>query len=140
MNRVSFKTVNHRLVHVSYNINESFDFNNTASVPVDLSISRNISQHDTKPRADVTITVSLYKDTENSPMQCEVVYRGLFAWDADSYSTEKLQTLLMCNAPALLFSYVRPIITQLTTLSALPPLTLPFINFFDEDSDHIQKE
>ena len=50
-----------------------------------------------------------------------------FKWeDLDDDTVEKL---LNSNAPALLLSYMRPIVANLTNASNLPVYNLPFVNF-----------
>lgn len=52
--------------------------------------------------------------------------RSAFRWDNE---VENEDLLLKQNAPALLFSYIRPIIATITASSKYPAYDLPFVNF-----------
>jgi len=41
--------------------------------------------------------------------------------------------MLRQNAPAALFSYLRPIVTQITVEANIPPLVLPLMNFTEKE-------
>mgnify|MGYP001054462075 CR=1 FL=1 len=41
----------------------------------------------------------------------------------------QLEVLLKENAPAILYSYLRPIITNMSIEASLPPLVIPLMNF-----------
>jgi preprotein translocase subunit SecB len=41
--------------------------------------------------------------------------------------------MLRQNAPAALFSYLRPIVTQISIEANMPPLILPLMNFTEKE-------
>ncbi|MBQ5430657.1 MAG: protein-export chaperone SecB [Lachnospiraceae bacterium] len=47
----------------------------------------------------------------------------------DELTNEQINDLLRINGAAVLYSYLRPIVSNLTNNSALPVLNLPFIDF-----------
>lgn len=79
-------------------------------------------------KAFVQLEHNVNDDNENSPFQIKAVMRSEFIWEAN-YGEDEIQALLNQNAPALLFSYLRPIIAGITNSAGLPPLNLPFMNF-----------
>ena len=62
------------------------------------------------------------------PFELEIKVASDFKWD-DSLSDEKVEYMLNTNAPALLLSYMRPIVANITNASKIPAYNLPFINF-----------
>jgi len=74
----------------------------------------------------------LYPGGDTFKLDIEI--QGCFAWDDMlDKDTEQLDTLLRQNAPAALFSYLRPIVTQITVEANIPPLVLPLMNFTEKE-------
>ena len=64
------------------------------------------------------------------PFQINVEIEGYFNWDDElEKNAVLLDAMLKQNAPAILFSYVRPLITLLTVEADMPPLVIPLMNF-----------
>ena len=51
-----------------------------------------------------------------------------FRW-MEGFEKEQIDLLVSQNAPALLLSYARPIISMTTNASHYPAYNIPFINF-----------
>ena len=51
-------------------------------------------------------------------------------WNSE-LEDSKVNSFLNQNAPALLLSYARPIISMITNASRFPAYNIPFINFAD---------
>lgn len=80
------------------------------------------------PRAIVKLHIDLgSSESENSPFSLSLTSYAEFHWDSDS-SEEKINKLLQQNAPALLLSYARPVISTITANSGLQ-YDMPFIDF-----------
>lgn len=62
----------------------------------------------------------------------KMIIGAKFKWNK-SLEVERINSLLNINAPALLLSYARPIIANITQQSGLPPYNIPFMNFINED-------
>ncbi len=58
----------------------------------------------------------------------EVSVVGIFSFEEEC-TTEEKKMLVEINAPAILFPYVRAHISALTSISGIPPIILPTINF-----------
>lgn len=133
MKTSSFKINSHRLKSTDFTLNTNFKPEGKVELKID--VNKTIARHADKPMAEVSLAVSLFKDLPDAPFECVVVYQGLFSWDKE-VPTEKVEQYLKCNAAALLYSYVRPLITQLTAMSNLPALTLPFMNFLEDENEN----
>lgn len=124
-----FKIKSHRLKNADFALNTNFKPEGKVELKID--VNKTIAKHADKPIAEVLLTVSLFKDQTDVPFSCTIVYQGLFSWDKE-VSADKVEQYLKCNAAAFLYSYVRPLVTQLTAMSNLPALTLPFMNFIED--------
>ncbi len=99
---------------------------------VNIHLHRNIVKSQENPReALVEIKVQLNKiedeELEDVCFVAEATMQSMFTWPED-LPEEKVDYLLGVNAPALLISYIRPIIVQLTSASPIPVYNLPFLN------------
>ena len=70
------------------------------------------------------------KQLEEVPFQFNMEIEGLFTWTEELGEKEELlETMLSQNAPAILYSYLRPLITLITVEADMPPLVIPLMNF-----------
>jgi len=82
--------------------------------------------------AIVTLELRFFqkKDFKEVPFKLEMEIEGMFEWDKElEDDLNQLQILLKGNAPAILYSYLRPIITTTSIDANLPPLVIPLMNF-----------
>lgn len=80
----------------------------------------------------VFLTVSTGKEIEfNEEIPCylRVTMRANFFWNSKEISENDANKFLNINAPALLLSYIRPKIHDLTKDADIPTQDLPFIDF-----------
>jgi len=80
--------------------------------------------------AEVTLTFSVFKESqlEEKPFFISVKQKGHFEWGKDT-PEDAVDRLLSMNAPAILLSYIRSIISQITAFSGFPALIVPLIDF-----------
>lgn len=69
---------------------------------------------------------------DKSPFFIKVKESGIFEWREET-DFEIINNLLHTNAPALLLSYIRSIVSQLVAFSGYPSLVIPFIDFSIRD-------
>lgn len=126
MKASGFQLIKHVLVSVEYEVNPDYP---KGSIPVEVQGLTKIEKT-SENSATVEFTLFLFnkRPIEEVPFKVKTVHKGDFIWD-DSYSEKQLKNLLNLNAPAILLSYDRSIIAQLTAYSDLPALILPLINF-----------
>jgi len=123
-----FIVKSHRLKSIAFELNP--EFKSEGSIELKIDTDKIIAKHSDKLLAEVSLTLSVFKDKTDAPFWCTIIYQGLFSWD-EKVSAEKVDQYLKYSAPALLYSYIRPLVTQLTVSANLPALTLPFMNFMD---------
>lgn len=66
-----------------------------------------------------------------TPFVCNVEMVGKFKVE-EEVTPEFFQSLLDANAPALLMSYARPIVSLVTAQAGFPAFNIPFVNFMGE--------
>lgn len=79
----------------------------------------------------LTLDMSLGKSSERLPFVMEVSITGFFMADGVKDPDKALKT----NATAILFPYVRALLTMLSNLASIPPVVLPPINFAEMVND-----
>lgn len=134
MKKSSFQLVKQRLLSVNYELNTEYK-SITGPIPLEIIGTRKIT-HLNANHAHVMFTVKIFSNTnpKDAPMKATIAHEGEFCWE-DSVSKEQVEALLKFNAPAILLSYDRSILSQLTAYSNLPVLLLPLINFVESEED-----
>lgn len=134
MKKSNFQFSNPHLVELHYHENSDFKVDPPNSIlDVPISIESNEKRSDTSPVADVSLHIQVGSESNDLPFYVSMVMAANFKWDANCYSSEQLDSLLQQNAPALLLTYARPIIANITNSSGFPAYNLPYINFTQED-------
>lgn len=64
------------------------------------------------------------------PFFIDITMKGIFKWEEET-PEDMVKSLLNTNAPAVLLSYIRSIISQITAYSGYSTLIIPLINFND---------
>ena len=126
MKKSGFQLINERVLSLDYKINEKSEIKN-----IDLKLSGNTEIHKFEQnKAKVIFSFSVFKNEpiESVPFKIEIIIEGIFTWN-EEIPIDKIDQLLNTNAPAILISYIRSLITQLTVLSGFPALVIPLLNF-----------
>lgn len=127
MKESKFQLEHQRLIDVEYKLNDKFS--KKGALPLSVGMESTLSRISPN-KALLNIKFFIFKDEplESVPIKAVLTIEGLFTW-ASSFKEEEVVGLLEVNAPAVLMSYIRPIITQLTVFSGLPALILPLLDF-----------
>lgn len=84
----------------------------------------------------VTLDLQLGGDTQPLPFNIDISISGIFI----TSDVDNPEEYLRINASAILFPYIRSLLTMLSTLAALPPIVMPPINFCAMLSDQESNE
>lgn len=117
---------------ISFDLNKAFtptDFN----INVNLKIAKKIVKTETNAKCFLKIVIFEKGDIE--PFFLEIEAIGNFEWTSD-VNEKELNNVLNYNSPAIILSYLRPFISQITLFSGNPPLILPLINFTDKEIEN----
>lgn len=99
---------------------KSFDIVNNFNVK--------INRNESEPTAFVSLVFNISTEAENLPFFINAEIGAYFKWD-DTFSDDEISSLLNKNAPALLLSYLRPIVSNLTSAGNHAAYDIPFMNF-----------
>lgn len=111
---------------MNYTISDTF--RNDQKISIDNKITTNYVKNPEERRAIVELHIELgYGKSENSPFRLSLTIIAEFQWEQD-HSTEKVDILLRQNSPALLLSYARPIVSNITANSVMT-YDIPFMDF-----------
>lgn len=133
MKESKFQFSNPTLESLEYTINKDFleDKFNGIEVNAETSIGKLKDKTQTSTVVGLKVEVGTHDST--SPFFARIAMSSEFHWDTD-LNEKMLNNLLKYNAPALLFSYIRPHIANLTNSSNYPPFNLPFMDFNESKS------
>jgi preprotein translocase subunit SecB len=122
-----FQLLSQRLTKTEFKINRKFS-NKDKKIALKLSSNIKISKMKNKNEAFVIFKLNIFnkKELEKYPFYINLEIEGLFSWSKNINNIDKY---LKVNAPAVLMSYLRSIVTQLTVSAGYPPLILPLIDF-----------
>lgn len=118
------------LQEFSFTENKEFD-KNVKNVKLRNFLSTRIKKDDKKPFAFVELEIELKAVEMDTPFNLRAVVVTEFLWDGIEDDSQ-IDKMLKINAPALLVSYLRPLISQVTGFSHFPPYDLPFFNFTED--------
>lgn len=128
MRTSQFQFSNPVLTNLRFIINNTYEKKNeNINVNINLNIEKKRINNN---EAEVELTIEIGEKTEKMPFHIVATEGAMFKWADESFSSdEEIDKLLNINAPALLLSYLRPIISTVTAASKYPAYNIPFINF-----------
>lgn len=135
MKESGFQFIRPYLQELIFSENQKFDFNeeHTNGVAMNNSFSVHVEKDSAKPMARVILTLEINKDEDDVPFKIKASIASLFRWGSEE--EERINRMLKINAPALLLSYLRPIVAQITNSSKFPAYNIPFLNFTEEQME-----
>lgn len=123
-----FKFSNPKLVKLDFITNDDYvQKHDTAQKDIGISINNHISTIGEK-EAVVELEIEIGEKSNMFPFFMCLIIGAKFKLD-DEIEGTNFDNLLNINAPTLLLSYARPIISTVTAQAGMKPLNLPFFNF-----------
>ena len=120
-----------KLIELSYGVNESFDyakFKDGIDIKPELEIE--INKHSKENCALVSLRLEVFeKDSPSDPMWIQAQNQAIFTWQNDFQGD--VDSLLGSLGASHLLSFLRPLVSQLTTMSLYPALILPLMDVSD---------
>lgn len=131
MNQSNFQYKNIKVDNIDFTANPEF---NSKSETIDMknSFSIKVKPDKTGTFALVSLTFTTNaKDFTSSqiPFYLQITISAVFSWH--DLPDKKVENLLKYNAPALLISYLRPIVASITNMSGFPSYNIPLLNLVD---------
>lgn len=121
----SLSLKNYIVKKMNFSINENFDFNQNTAIRINPEFTRNITKIDSD---NVAVNLIFCIDNVNGdmPFSMEIDIEGLF--HLENWEHPDLMTLIRSNAVAILFPYLRTIVSMLTANANISPYMLPVMN------------
>lgn len=124
-----FQFSNPELVKLDFKINDNFESSGSEQVKIKVKMETQVDREENSDDAIVRLCVTVGAKTNKSPFYVHAEEASRFRWEKGTYNEEQINTLLKQNAPALLLSYLRPIIAGITGSSRYSAYDIPFMNF-----------
>jgi preprotein translocase subunit SecB len=120
----TFQFIGYRISKIQCEINDNFN-------PKDLKISQSIDiqqNYDKEKSQFVEVIMNVSLNDEEGLFNFLITMKGGFLGSEDIPKDifEKFSTI---NAPAIMYPYIRSIITNYTAQANIPPIILPTVNF-----------
>lgn len=130
MNRSKFQFSNPELEKIEFLVNQDFNEEKCDGIEMQSNIEVQILDSN---EARVQLTLTIGNATDSQPFNICVKMGANFIWE-EAIEEEKAKQLLNINAPAVLLSYIRPMVSSMTNSSKYPTLNIPFIDFTKSDN------
>jgi preprotein translocase subunit SecB len=127
----SFQFTNPVLSYMSFRENKAFTFEEGKSIEIPTNVNV-CNTRQSESEAVVSLQIRLGNNDNNTPFSLDAEFVAQFRWEI-GLSNEAIDAFLKQNAPALLLSYARPIISMTTNASRFPAYNIPFINFTETE-------
>lgn len=127
--KFQFRSRSPRLSSLEYFINEDFQFDDDSeelSLPIEMEVGvKEFKEEDNCTEVFLQIVLG---DHDKAPFYLKAKEEAEFTWSED-LEKEKIRKLLNQNAPALLLSFLRPIIKEITSDLPYGSYYIPFMDF-----------
>lgn len=123
-----FQFLNPYLEEVNFMTNPDYIASN-GEIEMKNSFDIQVQRYKSENKANVQLTLNLNMDNDSAPFKLRMKVASDFKWE--DLDDKTVESMLRMNAPALLLSYMRPIVANITNSSNFPAYNLPFINFKD---------
>lgn len=115
-----------QLIHLNFTINEKFNEELFEGFSLKSDVSRSVLEEDKEFLVSLRLEVG--EVTEKQPFNISIEMSAHFVCN----KPEGINKLLQTNAPALLLSYARPVISLITAQAGYPSFNIPFMNFVED--------
>lgn len=128
MNRINaqINLENYIVDYINYKINEDYRGEND-SLDIKISFDHSIEIDEILNKARIKIGCYIFKDFKQAPFNLDLSITGYFKYDSEC-SIEEVEKLILINGIAILFPYLRAMITTITSNSGYLPIIIPTIN------------
>lgn len=125
------------ILKFEFNVNEDFDFENNAD-DTDISTLVEMPSQDEIDFSDeipVYLSVFVNDDNDNAPYTINMQILSLFKV-SEEIPEDDVLNLLQTDGASILLSYLRPMVSMMTSASGFPAMNLPTLDFSDSDDQN----
>lgn len=126
-----FQFNNPVLKGLTFKINSNF--NEDTYTGIKLSGKTKITKLRQKNKAKVAFHLLVGEKAIHCPFYIDIEMEAVFTWE-NNLDKNMVDKLLKVNAPSLLLGYMRPLISNITTLSPYPTFNIPFLDMQENEA------
>lgn len=115
-----------KITNIHFDLNEEYDFKNTKEYNLGLNVKTEVNEIGKENLYEVVVTMKTTSEEEIEPFNLSATISGIFKIEDN---VEKMLQVLRVSGPAILTSYLRPYISNITLASGIDPVTIPVLNF-----------
>ena len=123
--QIQMRLIGYTVDKMSFILNKSFHIEPHHKIQVKPSFNREITKKDDN-RFILTLSISFDDYQEALPFYLDIQISGVF--EVKNWEFEPAHTIARVNATAILFPYLRSLVTTLTANANVPPYVLPITN------------
>jgi Preprotein translocase subunit SecB len=129
--KAAIKFIGYKVSKVIFEINENFGIQDDA-VEMNYEFDINVAFDKEEQMAVVGLKCIINREYEksNKPFFINLELQGLFYYDSNLEDSQ-LQGLLNTNAVAIVFPYLRSLISTITVNCGIPPVIIPTMNLVE---------
>lgn len=130
----TFQFTNPTLREVVFKLNPRFVSEENREIQIQMNMAVGVNKTDGKNEALVELTCELGEESDSFPFMIRITEQASFRWE-ESVSDKDAKQMLNLNAPAMLLSYIRPMVAQITAATPYGAYNIPFFNFIEENRE-----
>ena len=120
------KLINYKVLRTNFELNISFE-QKKEKVMIQPNFKRDIKKiNDIQYEIELSIKISPEINKGPIPFSAEVIIAGIF--EMKEWEKEDINTIAINNATAILFPYLRTLVSNITMNGNIPPFVLPIMN------------
>ena len=128
MRNSSFQFIAPMLSQLEFSLNNDYDKEEQSYYKNEFQIGFTRNEDEREAIVELRITIGSSEGSKNQPYTIRLVIGSVFRWN-EEFPDGRIEQLLTVNAPALLVSYARPIIVNITNSSGRNAYNIPFVDF-----------
>jgi len=128
MSESILKFIDYKIDSIKYNLNKGFEPKDGEDVEITIRLKRTIDKNESG-RFQLNLRIILGAEDDSQPFMLDIVLMSLFETESDI-------DMLIDNATAIMYPYLRNIVANATNMCNIPTMTLPVVNIsnlFDEE-------
>ena len=128
MSESILRFIDYKIDSIKYNLNKGFVAKDDENVEIAIRLKRTVDKKDFG-NFQLNLRIILGADDDSQPFFLDIVLMALFETESDI-------DMLVDNATAIMYPYLRNIVANTTNMCNIPTMTLPVVNIsnlFDEE-------
>lgn len=120
------KLVDYKVLKASFELNQNYEFKQNP-ISIKPEFSRNVKKiNDSQYDIILSINISSQGNKHPIPFFVEAVISSTF--ELQNWESEEIKPIAINNATAIMFPYLRSLLSSITLNGNIPPYVLPIIN------------